>query len=143
MIVFSHSLEIARTPDKVFAFLTDPATLSQWQDVETVTQLTPGPVGPGTRFREIHKALGRSRVEITEVVTYEPGRRFEIRMIEGVPIDARWDFEPAGDQTRLTMTPSWRLPGWLSLAQTPLSLLTVLSFAIFHRRLKRALERSS
>jgi|tagenome__1003787_1003787.scaffolds.fasta_scaffold20818564_1 hypothetical protein len=140
MIVFSHSLEIRRTPEEVFAFVADPAKLSQWQDVQSMTQLTPGPVGPGTRFREIHKALGRTRVEITEIVSFEPGRRFEIRMLEGVPVDGRWEFEPTPHGTRLTMTPTWRLPAWLAFARPGLSLLTVASFAVFHRRLKRAIE---
>jgi hypothetical protein len=95
---------------------------------------------PGTRFREIYKALGRTRVEITEIVTFEPGRRFEIRMLEGVPVDGRWDFEPTPHGTRLTMTPTWRLPAWLAFARPGLSVLTVASFAVFHRRLNRAIE---
>jgi uncharacterized protein YndB with AHSA1/START domain len=85
----TQSIEIARSPDEVFAFLTDPSKLATWQDAEEVTQLTPGPLGVGTRLREVHKALGRRRVEITEFVVYEPGQRFEIRMVDGPPLDGR------------------------------------------------------
>jgi uncharacterized protein YndB with AHSA1/START domain len=74
----TQSIEIGRSPQDVFAFLTDPSNLATWQDAEEVTPLTPGPVGVGSRLREVHKTLGRRRVEITEFVVYEPGRRFEI-----------------------------------------------------------------
>jgi uncharacterized protein YndB with AHSA1/START domain len=138
MLVFGHRVEIARSPDEVFAYVTDPAKLASWQDAEHVEQLTPGPVGPGTRFREVHVAMGRRREELTEVVVHEPGRRFDIRVVEGMPVDGRWDFEPVERGTRLTFTPEVRLPRPLA----PLvGFLTSLVFARFHRRLKRALER--
>jgi hypothetical protein len=141
MIRVSHSLEIARAPADVFAYVTDPAKLGSWQDAEDVVQLTPGPVGPGTRFREVHKVIGRRRVEVTEVMVFEPGRRFDIRVVEGPPVDGRWDFEPAEAGTRLTMTPTVRLPRPLRHAEPIVAFATALAFARFHRRLKRALER--
>jgi len=136
------SVEIARSPEEVFAYVTDPTKLSTWQDAEEVTQLTPGPVGPGTRFSEVHKVLGIRRVQITDVVVFEPGRRFDIRVVEGAPVDGRWDFEPAGAGTRLTLTPSARLPGALRLAEPLMEFMTALAMERFHRRLKRALEAS-
>ena len=39
------TVEIARPPDEVFAFVTDPTKLSAWQDAEEVQQLTEGPGG--------------------------------------------------------------------------------------------------
>ena len=140
MIEVRQSVEIARPPDEVFAYLTDPDKLSTWQDAEEVRQLTSGSVGPGTRFREVHRALGRRRVEITEVVVFEPGRRFDIRVVEGPPVDGRWELEPAGAGTRLTMTPSARLPGPLRVAAPLVELATAAVMSRFHRRLKRALE---
>jgi uncharacterized protein YndB with AHSA1/START domain len=132
--------EIARSPEEVFAYLTDPSKLSTWQDAEDVTQLTPGPLGAGTQLREVHKVLGRRRVEITEFVVYEPGRRFEIRMVDGPPLDGRWDFEPSNGGTRLTFTPIVRLTGWRQRLEPARVLATLIAFGRFHRRLKRALE---
>jgi uncharacterized protein YndB with AHSA1/START domain len=140
VLEFRHSIEIARPPDEVFAYVTDPSKLPTWQDAEEIVQLTPGPVGAGTRFREVHKALGKRRVEITEVVVFEPGRRFEIRVVEGPPVDGRWDFEPADAGTRLTLTPIAHLSGPLRVADPLLAFGTALAFVRFHRRLKRALE---
>ena len=137
----STAVEIARAPEEVFAFMIDPAKLSMWQDAEEVQQLTDGPVGVGTRFREVHKVMGRRRVELTEVVECEPGRVFHIRVVEGPPVDGRWEFAltPRGG-TRVTLTPLAHLSGRMRIANRALEQMTALAFRRFHRRLKRALE---
>ena len=135
----TQQIEIGRSPEEVFAYLTDPSKLSTWQDAGEVTQLTPGPLGVGTRLREIHK-LPRRRVEITEFVVYEPGRRFDIRMVDGPPLDGRWDFEPSEQGTRLTFTPILRVTGFKQRIEPLIILGTLVVFRRFHRRLKRALE---
>jgi uncharacterized protein YndB with AHSA1/START domain len=136
----TQSIEIARPPDTVFAYLADPAKLGTWQDVEEISQITPGPLGAGSRLREVHKVLGRRRVEITEIVVYDPGRRFEIRMVDGPPLDGRWDFAPSPVGTRLTFTPIPRLTGSRKRLEPLMILATLVVFRRFHRRLKRALE---
>jgi uncharacterized protein YndB with AHSA1/START domain len=136
----TQHIEIARSPEEVFAYLTDPSKLSTWQDAEEVTELTPGPRGVGTRLREVHSVLGRRRVEITEFVVYEPGRRFDIHMVDGPPLDGRWDFAPCPGGTRLTFTPIVRLTGLRRRLEPVMVLATRVVFRRFHRRLKRALE---
>jgi len=138
----TQQIEIARPPHEVFAYLTDPSKLSTWQDAEDVEQLTHGALGVGTRLREVHKVFGKRRVEITEFVVYEPGKRFEIRMIEGPPLDGRWDFESSRAGTRLTFTPIVRVTGHLRRLEPAMILATLIVFRRFHRRLKRALETS-
>jgi uncharacterized protein YndB with AHSA1/START domain len=140
----STTVQIARSPDDVFAFVTDPAKLSRWQDAEEVQQLTDGPVRAGTRFREVHKVMGRHRVELTEVVECDPGRVFHIRVVEGPPVDGRWDFTPTADGgTRLTLTPLAHLHGRARIVNRALEQMTALVFRRFHRRLKRALEQGA
>jgi hypothetical protein len=136
----TQSIEIARSPDEVFAFVTDPSKLPMWQDAEEVTQLTPGPLGVGSRLREVHKILGRRRVEITEVVVYEPGQRLDIRVVDGPPVDGRWDFAATATGTRLTFTPIVRLTGYRRHLEPLVVRATLLVFRRYHRRLKRALE---
>ena len=136
----TQSIEIAQPPDKVFAFLTDPSKLALWQDAEEVTQLTPGPLGVGSRLREVHKVLGKRRVEVTEFVVYEPGRRFEIRVVDGPPLDGRWDFEPSPLGTRLTFTPLPRVSGHRKHLEPIMIVGALIAFRRFHRRLKQALE---
>jgi len=140
----STTVEIARAPEDVFAFVIDPAKLSVWQDAEEVQQLTDGPVRAGTRFREVHKLMGRRRVELTEVVECEPGRVFHIRVVEGPPVDGRWEFAPTPrGGTRLTLTPLAHLSGRMRIANRALEQMTALAFRRFHRRLKRALEQGA
>jgi len=140
----STTVEIARAPEDVFAFVIDPAKLSVWQDAEEVQQLTDGPVRAGTRFREVHKLMGRRRVELTEVVECEPGRVFHIRVVEGPPVDGRWEFEPtAGGGTRVTLTPLAHFSGRMRIANRAMEQMTALAFRRFHRRLKRALEQGA
>ncbi len=58
-----ESFTVGRPPEQVFDYLTDPATLADWQTTKsTVEQLTPGPPGKGTRFREVDQAAGRQGV---------------------------------------------------------------------------------
>ena len=140
----STTVEIARAPGEVFAFVIDPAKLSVWQDAEEVHQLTDGPVRAGTRFREVHKVMGRRRVELTEVVECEPGRVFHIRVVEGPPVDGRWEFAPTPrGGTRVTLTPLAHLGGRMRIANRALEQMTALAFRRFHRRLKRALEQGA
>jgi uncharacterized protein YndB with AHSA1/START domain len=132
------SIVIDRPPAEVFAFIADPSRLEAWQDAVAVQQLTPAPVGVGTRFREVHRAMGRERVEITEITEFEPGRRFAIRVVDGPPVDGAWDFAATGDgATRLTFTPRARVrPRLRGLVESATSLV----FRRHHRRLKAAVE---
>jgi uncharacterized protein YndB with AHSA1/START domain len=139
----SITVQIARPPDEVFAFVTDPTKLSAWQDAEEVQQLTEGPVMAGTRFREVHKVMGRRRVELTEVVECDPGRRFHIRVVEGPPVDGRWEFVPTPAGTRVTFTPLAHLSGRARIANRAMEQMTALVFRRFHRRLKRVLEQEA
>src|SRR3954463_3586888 len=137
----STTVEIARTPEDVFAFVSDPAKLSVWQDAEEVQQLTDGPVRAGTRFREVHKVMGRRRVELTEVVECDPGRVFHVRVVEGPQVDGRWEFAPTpGGGTRVTLTPLAHLSGRAPLANGAMEHVPALVSRRYHRRLKRALE---
>src|SRR3954470_2421978 len=134
------TVDIARPPEEVSAFIADPANLSRWQGAEEVEQLTDGPVRAGTRFREVHKVMGRRRVEVTEVVEYDPGRVFHIRVVEGPPVDGRWEFEPSATGTRVTLTPIAHLSGRAAIANGLMAQGTALAFRRYHRRLKHALE---
>jgi uncharacterized protein YndB with AHSA1/START domain len=136
----TSTVDIARSPADVYAFMTDPDKLPTWQDAEEVEQLTDGPVRAGTRFREVHRQFGRRRVELTEVVECQPERVFHVRVVEGPRIDGRWEFEPTPTGTRVTLTPMAHLRGRASVANGFAEWSTALAFRRFHRRLKRALE---
>jgi uncharacterized protein YndB with AHSA1/START domain len=141
VIRFTTEVEIDRPPDAVFAYISDPAKLGEWQGAAEVEQLTPGPVGVGTRFREVHKVAGRANEQVTEVSGYERPRVFAIKVVEGpVPLDGRWELQPRNGGTRVTLTATGEGPRMLRFADPLLARLFKARFAASHKKLKRALE---
>lgn len=134
MIRFELETRIERPPSEVFAYLANPANLSRWQGAAEVEQLSEGAVEKGTRFREVHTMLGRRIESVTEVVAYEPDRRFDVRVVSGpVPLDGRWELEPDADGTRLRFSAEGGGPRLLGP-------LVRRRFRAHHDRLKRAIE---
>lgn len=88
--------------------------------------------------------MSRRRVELTEVVECDPGCVFHIHVVDGPPVDGRWEFEATpGGGTRLTLTPLAHLSGRARIANRAMEQMTALVFRRFHRRLKRALEQDA
>lgn len=97
---FEHAVEIERRPEEVYAYLSDPSNLPEWQS--EVSEVRPE---SETRFTEIRTFVGR-RVESTlEVTVAEPAREFTLRSVSGpVRFSVRHVLEPVGEGgTRLTV----------------------------------------
>jgi uncharacterized protein YndB with AHSA1/START domain len=76
-------------------------------------------MGVGSRLREVHRGPGGKEFRsLVEVVEYEPGRRFSLRVIEGTPVHLQMTFEPAGaGGTRLRFRAHGQLTGPMRLAE--------------------------
>jgi uncharacterized protein YndB with AHSA1/START domain len=99
VITVEHTVEIDRPIEEVFAYLTDVERLPEWQ--ASVSEVhADGPVGAGSRFRDVREFMGRRAASTLEVSTYEPPRRFSLRVVEG-PIQYEIDhtLEEVGDRT--------------------------------------------
>jgi len=81
--------ELRHSPEKVWQALTDPAHLREWAPFETDESL--GQVGTVKLTW-----VGTSMQVETKVTRAEPARVLEYN-------DARWELEPIGDGTRLTL----------------------------------------
>ena len=78
MIRFSNTIDIARPPAEVFAYLADLEHTPEWNWAITSTRkVSPGPVAVGSRFRQTRSAP-RPVVEMLEVTRLAPGRRIEV-----------------------------------------------------------------
>ena len=102
----AETFSIARRPEVVFDYVTDPSKLTAWQTAHTsVEQLTEGPPGLGTRVRERTKPAGGKEFEqIVEFAEFDRPRRLRVHVVEGpYPIDGTWTFEPEGDGTRVSL----------------------------------------
>jgi uncharacterized protein YndB with AHSA1/START domain len=141
MIRFGFAIEVARPIDDVFDYVTEPATLTEWQGTETVERLTPGPLQLGSRLREVRLILGRRLESLSEVVAYERPRRFEIRILSGpMPVADRWAFEPTVGGTRLVFSTEGSARGVLRAAEPLIAAVLERRRRTHHDRLKRVLE---
>jgi len=104
-ITISSSYVIPRSPEVVFAFVSDFRNLPKYYpDVESVEMLTTPPIGPGTQFRT-HARLpdGREGVGVEQIVEYNPNRRFTSRapFLPRPTLDEQ-TFEPVDGGTHVT-----------------------------------------
>jgi uncharacterized protein YndB with AHSA1/START domain len=98
--------EIARPPDAVFSYVTDPSQFSEWQrDVVRGHIEGGGPIGVGTRCTTVRRIGGAERTATAEITQLDPPRTWAARGIDG-PIRAivNVTVEPLGrgDRSRVT-----------------------------------------
>jgi uncharacterized protein YndB with AHSA1/START domain len=95
---------IDRPVAEVFAYVSDVARLPEWVAAIVEARRTSAePMGRGSTFINVVRALGR-RVEVAqEVAEYEAQRRVVLHSESGpLPTTLTQTFEPVGDGTRLT-----------------------------------------
>jgi carbon monoxide dehydrogenase subunit G len=101
------TIEIARTPADVFAYLTDVSNLPAWQAGVKSATLRDG------RVEEKRTLLGRELGTTLEIVERDEPRVFTLRALNSpVPFSVRHELEPAGGGTRLTVTAEGDIPGF-------------------------------
>jgi carbon monoxide dehydrogenase subunit G len=101
------TIEIARTPGDVFAYLTDVTNLPAWQSGVKSATLREG------RIVESRSLLGRELHTTLEIVEQEEPRLFTLRALNSpVPFRVRHELEPANCGTRLTVTAEGEVPGF-------------------------------
>ena len=101
MASFEVTVEVARPPADVFAYLTDVSTLPEWQATASNAEID-GAVRLGARIRERRHFLGRDLRTELEVTAYDPPRRFDVHSHGGPAAFAiRHTLVPSADGTRL------------------------------------------
>jgi carbon monoxide dehydrogenase subunit G len=100
------TIEVARTPEDVFAYLTDVSNLPAWQSGVHAAQIEDaGQPRVGARIRESRHMLGRELDTTLEITEYDAPRIFSLRALDSpVPFVVRHELEPSGAGTRLTVT---------------------------------------
>lgn len=102
MITHELTIHLNRPVEQVFAFLMDTGKLSTWQsNLIKMEQISAGPLGAGSRFREVRR-LGRRESEIQgEITVFEPNQRFETKTLTKPQVTVSYSFEPEDGGTRL------------------------------------------
>jgi uncharacterized protein YndB with AHSA1/START domain len=140
------SFEIARPPDAVWAYLTDPTRFPEWQrDVVRVEIEGGGPPALGSRFITVRR-IGRVEQRMTQQITDStPPRTWAARGVDG-PFrpNASVTVEPLGDGTRSSVSIALDFEGHGIGKLLPLSVIrrmTAKTAPKSYRNLKELLER--
>ncbi|HEY2371678.1 MAG TPA: SRPBCC family protein [Gaiellaceae bacterium] len=92
-------VDIDRSPEDVYAFLTDVSNLPTWQSGVHAARRE------GSQIHESRHMLGRELSTTLEIEEEDPPRVFALRAVNSpVPFSVRHEFEPSGGGTRLTVT---------------------------------------
>lgn len=109
----THTIEIARAPEDVFAYLDDLARHGEWQqDIVSVRVETPGTTHVGTRATEMRRMGRRVQAVPYEITEHTPPHSFAFRGVAG-PIRpvARGTVSPIDEGTRTRFTLEFDLTG--------------------------------
>jgi uncharacterized protein YndB with AHSA1/START domain len=93
-------VDVARPPDEVFRYVTDPARFGEWQSGVVSAHLE-GPPAVGSRCIMTRRVGGADRTSTSEITQFSPPRIWKIRGIDG-PIRANVSVtvEPRQDGTQ-------------------------------------------
>jgi len=105
MAPITTSTEIARPGEEVFAYVTDPSTMPEWQQGAVSGHMDAPTTRVGSKCTTIRRIGGREREVTTEITEYDPPQRWADRGIDG-PIRAivAVTVEPLADRSRSRLT---------------------------------------
>jgi uncharacterized protein YndB with AHSA1/START domain len=98
----TNSVEIARSPEDVFAYLTDISRFNEWQEaVVSARPLDDGPMKVGSKATMTRRVGKREQTFTTELTDWNPPRSYAFRGIDGPvrPI-GKGTLEPVDDGQR-------------------------------------------
>lgn len=102
MIEVEHTLEIGRSVEQVFDYLTDVERLPEWQDSAETVELD-GELREGARLREVRTFMGRRATSTLEVTELDRPKRFSVEVVDGpIKYAVEHALEDLGGRTKLT-----------------------------------------
>ncbi len=143
MIQVKASVYIRRSPEEVFAYLSNFENNPKWQSGMVSAKFTsPGPLQVGSTYSQEARFLGRPVISEFEVVEYEPGRRVKITSTSGTfPITVTRFVEPDEDGgSRVSAVVEGDASGVYRLAEPILRSMVKRSVQGDYERLKSVLE---
>ncbi len=109
MTDFTISVDIATSPERVWAVMSDVERWSEWTPtVKRIQRLEQGPLAVGSRARIQQPRLPAAVWEVTQI---QEGRGFTwVTRSPGVRVIAKHGVEPVGQGTRATLSVSFSGP---------------------------------
>jgi uncharacterized protein YndB with AHSA1/START domain len=139
----AQTFTVARSPQVVFDYVTDPANLRAWQTSKTrVEPLTEGPPREGFRVREWTKPPGAKEFEqVVEFTEFQRPTRLHVHIVEGpYPVDGTWSFSAVGTGTSVEFIAEGELRGMMRIAGPLVRRMMDRQFARYHDNLRRNVE---
>ena len=101
-----ESVEIARSPQDVFAYLDDLGRHGEWQEqIVDVKVETEGPTRVGSRATDTRRVPGGPRKFTYEITEHDPPRKASFKVLDGpVRPFGTISVEPVGDGSRSRVT---------------------------------------
>jgi uncharacterized protein YndB with AHSA1/START domain len=100
------TIEIARPPDEVFSYVSDPSRFAEWQDDVVSVRMEGGrPPSVGSRFTTTRRIGGAERTMTQQITEISPPRSWAAHGVDG-PIrpSANVTVEPLNDGARSRVT---------------------------------------
>jgi uncharacterized membrane protein len=147
MTVIKESVEIARRPEDVFAYLDDLARHGEWQSQIVDAHVEPGgPTKVGTRATETRR-MGKREQKVTyEITEHSPPRTFSFHGVDG-PIRANGkgtvESLDGGARSRVTIELEFEGHGFGKLMVPMVTRMARKQIPQDHDRLKERLESSA
>ena len=94
---YEHTIEIDRTPEEVFEFISEPGNFPLWQESLLEIREAKGPLRVGREVTEVRSFMGRKMETTWTCTEHEPCTRSSIEDDEGpVPFKGTFELEPSG-----------------------------------------------
>jgi hypothetical protein len=138
---YEHSIEIERSPEDVFEFISQPHNFPLWQDSLLEIREAKGPLRVGREVTEVRSFMGR-RMETTWTCTeHEPCIRSSIEDDEGlVPFKGTFELEELGGGTLFRWTVETPGPRGIKVPGAIVGRMVRRQLATDCKRLKELLE---
>lgn len=119
MINLDLNALIDRPQKDVFAFVANPNNMSKWNSaVVGLEQVTPGPVGTGTKFKSIGEMMGRRIEGEMQITTYEPDTKCGFQINAGpMQVNITLSFKTVGTGTKINLNAQGNPGGLFKLAE--------------------------
>jgi uncharacterized protein YndB with AHSA1/START domain len=121
MAGFTHSVTLPRPPAEVFPWLLEEDKVPQWTGaLERYEVLGDGPLGPGSRVRQVLTVSGE-RIDLElEITRYDPPREAESRFsISGLEVVTQYELGGADGGSTLTQTLEGKASGFKARLLVP------------------------
>ena len=120
MISYQGEIVIIRPVSEVFDYATAIENFPKWSDTHSVTRLSNGAVGVGSRLLfDMGRGPMRSQIEF-DTIEWEPDRKWAFKSVSKGPIgwSGMYGFEDLGaSSTKVTMEGEINLRGWRRLLE--------------------------